>query len=351
MENKYHWVTYAKGIGIILVVYGHVARGIINAGLPLDLPIFKMADSVIYTFHMPLFFFLSGIFFHDSFIKRGSLGLVANKLDSIIYPYVVWSLLQGMCEVLLSGYTNGDTTLAEVFSFAWKPRAQFWFLYALFQIFLVWSLIYAWIQNISAFRSLLFSMVLYLLASPLSDSINIAGYVTNNAPFFTLGIFFNEIKSAFEKRKTFLVWTLGGLFLSGQYLFHVTFGLHYLSGGMGKIALATISIFLVVAAAMHLSTLRANGLAIIGTYSMSIYLMHILAASGSRVIFKKLFGVESVIAHLIIGTAIGIGAPLLAHFLIRKYKLLFLLQPPDLISASHILERRAKIAGQDKAPV
>lgn len=63
MNKRLDWIDKAKGIGIILVVYGHVARGIFNAGIPMNEKSFGIIDSVIYSFHMPLFFFLSGFFF------------------------------------------------------------------------------------------------------------------------------------------------------------------------------------------------------------------------------------------------------------------------------------------------
>ena len=55
MQERNVWVDYAKAIGIILVVYGHVARGVFNAGLPMDEARFVLVDSIIYSFHMPLF--------------------------------------------------------------------------------------------------------------------------------------------------------------------------------------------------------------------------------------------------------------------------------------------------------
>ncbi len=143
MQERNVWVDYAKAIGIILVVYGHVARGVFNAGLPMDEGEFVLVDSIIYSFHMPLFFFLSGLFFFDSLQKRGRGGLIINKVDTIVYPFIVWSLLQGLFEVVLSNYTNGQVTLTEVFSLLWMPRAQFWFLYALFLVFLVCTFLYA----------------------------------------------------------------------------------------------------------------------------------------------------------------------------------------------------------------
>ena len=64
MQERNAWVDYAKAIGIILVVYGHVARGVFNAGLPMDEDNYLLIDSIIYSFHMPLFFFLSGLYFN-----------------------------------------------------------------------------------------------------------------------------------------------------------------------------------------------------------------------------------------------------------------------------------------------
>ncbi|BEL98781.1 hypothetical protein SM14VA2_11940 [Serratia marcescens] len=64
------WVDYAKGIGIILVVFGHVNRGLYSAGIQLSGSSYLLTDSIIYSFHMPLFFFLSGLFFTQSLDKR-----------------------------------------------------------------------------------------------------------------------------------------------------------------------------------------------------------------------------------------------------------------------------------------
>ena len=74
--------------------------------------------------------------------RVGAKNLVLNKIDTIFYPFIIWSVIQGSIEVGLSNYTNGNVTVVEVFSMLWEPRAQFWFLYALFIIFIVTSLTY-----------------------------------------------------------------------------------------------------------------------------------------------------------------------------------------------------------------
>ena len=56
------WVDAAKGIGIVLVVYGHAVDGLRSAGLvPAD-GWAAFSFYAIYTFHMPLFFLLSVLF-------------------------------------------------------------------------------------------------------------------------------------------------------------------------------------------------------------------------------------------------------------------------------------------------
>jgi fucose 4-O-acetylase-like acetyltransferase len=63
MSERSAWVDYAKAIGVFLLVYGHVARGVFHAGIQIDEKLYRLTDSIIYSFHMPLFFFLSGLFF------------------------------------------------------------------------------------------------------------------------------------------------------------------------------------------------------------------------------------------------------------------------------------------------
>ena len=63
MNDRFHYIDLAKGIGIILVVWGHT-----------QFP----AGRYIYSFHMPLFFFISGYLFS---IKRNKIFL--NKMIRI----------------------------------------------------------------------------------------------------------------------------------------------------------------------------------------------------------------------------------------------------------------------------
>jgi fucose 4-O-acetylase-like acetyltransferase len=340
MQERNVWVDYAKAIGIILVVYGHVARGVFNAGLPMDEAEFVLVDSIIYSFHMPLFFFLSGLFFFDSLQKRGRGGLIINKIDTIAYPFIVWSLLQGLFEVALSNYTNGQVTLVEVFSLLWMPRAQFWFLYALFLVFVVCTFLYAKADRRFFLPFVVLFGVLFVFQQDLTIN-NMTRFILGNTVFFALGVWFNEVKAFFLARYSSLTLVFGAMFIAGQYLFHVTFGMNYTDGGLPVLALATVSIFFMVALSMWLGQYRVDWLLFIGASSMTIYLMHILAGSGVRVILSKFMGIDSITVHLLVGTLIGTAAPLVAQLIINRYRLHFLLAPPKRISAAHFRMRKA----------
>ncbi len=67
--NRVKWLDMVKGFGIILVVYGHN---------------FPFLEKYIYTFHMPLFFLLAGIF-HPPKINWTN---IKQRLNRIILPYI-----------------------------------------------------------------------------------------------------------------------------------------------------------------------------------------------------------------------------------------------------------------------
>ena len=90
-KQRIQYLDIAKGFGIILVVYGHLLRRQSIFETIKDYSIY------IYSFHMALFFFISGIClflkFNDSdkdfSIKKECISLVKK----LFVPYMVWSII------------------------------------------------------------------------------------------------------------------------------------------------------------------------------------------------------------------------------------------------------------------
>lgn len=322
-ESRHDWIDVAKGIGILLVVYGHVARGVFNANLGMDPDFFVVVDRFIYSFHMPLFFFLSGIFFFSSLEKHGHVGLITIKIDSILYPYVIWSLVQGIFEVILSSYTNGHTTLSDVLSFAWQPRAQFWFLYCLFQIFLVVTLL----QKINYRPPLVLISLLattHLLVAHHMWPGSILRDAATYGIYFVIGAFsYPYIK---KRLKPSGITLLLGLLLFGC--------VHFIQPqGFGTLPIALVSIFLVIQISMHLAQRNSKLLMKIGACSMMIYLAHVLFGSGVRILLKNAFGIEDITTHLLIGTFSGVVLSMTLMKFLDQANIRIFLNPPFAISS------------------
>lgn len=328
--NRSLWVDYAKAIGIILVVYGHVTRGIYNAGININETIYNLADSIVYTFHMPLFFFLSGLFFYNSFQKKGAKKLIFSKVDTIVYPYLIWSIIQGLLEVSLTSYTNGNDGYSNILSLLWLPRAQFWFLYSLFIIFVITSLAFNKL-NIKCVTALFIgTSALYLIQTHLLQVFQVNS-VANNLVFFVFGILITRHSDSKFLNSNKLFPAMLALFIISQYVFHVQFSLTYADKSLLTLIIALISILLVVAASKSLETRfndKIKWLLFIGSSSMAIFLMHIIAASGVRIILHKILGIESASLHIIIGCITGVCLPLIAVIVINKLKIPFVFSMP-----------------------
>lgn len=321
------WSDHAKGIGIVLVVYGHVARGLVAAGLPVDRDLFALVDSFLYAFHMPLFFFLSGIYFLESFRKAGPVRLLANKVDSLLYPYVIWSLLHGGLEVAMSQHTNGKVQWADVLAFPWHPRTHFWFLYALFLVFVVAIVLYGPLRARRHGCVMLAAAVLYLSHSLLPTSLQLH-YVAQNLVFFCAGIFCSGSTAGLKRHAGVGFTVATALLVALQWTLHMKLGEDFETGPRWLLLFIAIAGTLsVVWGAMLLARAKLEFLRWIGTMSFGIYLMHTLAGAAVRIVLQKTLQVEAVAVHLIAGVTAGLLLPIAVLWILRAGHLSFLLAP------------------------
>jgi fucose 4-O-acetylase-like acetyltransferase len=79
MPKRIEYIDIAKGIGILLVVMGHNDFTTVS-------PLFY---KIIYSFHMPLFFFISGTFFNK---ELSFASLSKKRFQTLIKPYMVITL-------------------------------------------------------------------------------------------------------------------------------------------------------------------------------------------------------------------------------------------------------------------
>jgi polysaccharide biosynthesis protein PslL len=122
-SDRIEYIDVAKGIGILLVALAHADIALISPYL----------HRLIYAFHMPLFFFLSGYFFHA---QISFWTLVKRRFNTILKPYLVTILL-----IYIASLSFTNMRFANVFGRIVKSLyatgyyidwVQLWFLPSLF---------------------------------------------------------------------------------------------------------------------------------------------------------------------------------------------------------------------------
>lgn len=137
MKGRIEWIDISKGIGIFLVIIGHTY---IDPGL----------RGQIYSFHMPLFFFISGYLF--SVKKHPKLnGFVLAKTTSLLLPYLTFSIISIYVGKYLQGQAIDIPVMVKVFFLSRRNDIYFdqplWFLTSLFTVEIIFYFLLKYIKK------------------------------------------------------------------------------------------------------------------------------------------------------------------------------------------------------------
>lgn len=116
-------IDVLKGIAIILVVIGHVISIMVT---DVNNNIFY---KIIYSFHMPLFMFLSG------FLVLGREINLKKKFLSLVVPFLAWFCVWKFISIIF--YKSNIDILFNIFSLINSPDNGLWFLWVLFLCFCI----------------------------------------------------------------------------------------------------------------------------------------------------------------------------------------------------------------------
>ena len=274
--SRDQWVDIARGIGIILVVWGHVLRA--NFTL-INSPWAKAQDQLIYSFHMPLFFLLAGLFVWPN-LARGRAKFLRGRWSAVIWPYLLWSLVSGLIALALSGYVNTPIHWHDLVSIPISPIEQYWFLYALLICQLACVTAYP-----SYIRLLVVGIAGYL-------SLNLIGGVWIGIraflylPFVTVGVMgARKLNVVSTSSLTQIVALAGsGVFVLGVSLwksaeFGPTYLLFLISGMGGSFACVGLAMFIA-------RRWKAELLASLGRASLAIFVLHTIFSAGVRIALR-----------------------------------------------------------------
>ncbi len=111
-------IDFLKGVTIILIVWGHAIQTINT--LPGEGTMFNL----IYSFHIPLFMFLSGFV---SYKLRNTLADIKKRAYQLLIPFFVYPIIAGLL-------LHGSFSVSRWVEIIKTPDSGLWFLYVLFYI-------------------------------------------------------------------------------------------------------------------------------------------------------------------------------------------------------------------------
>lgn len=314
----------ARGIAIILVVFGHALVGAI-AFLG-DGPVARFLLITIYTFHMPVFFLVTGILTSRS--KKIEPGKIARRSTlRIAYPYVLWSVILWFFNYIASDYTNGSVGMFSLDMLLWNPVAVMWFLYVLFFITIIVGLL----APMDGRLKLALGVAAYVgshfvEAHPLILQTLRFGGIT----LFGAGMDVQAFLRFASRPAVLLIST--AVFIAGSVLTwqkavagpivgYPAFDLIYTPCTIsGVMALIGVSRLLLGADGSEARNAISRFLAYAGQRTMPIYVTHILITAGARIALAQV-GLAEFPLILLVGTLLGVVLPLVAYEIAEKLRL------------------------------
>lgn len=326
--KRYAWIDYAKGIAIILVVYRHVAYGLLHSGLSVSSLIVD-ANEMLYSFRMPLFFFLSGLFFSAGIRKRGPQNFFINKVNILLYPYVLWCLIQLTLQLIFSAYTNSKREVIEYLDILIQPRnmLQQWYIFALFNVTALYLFTNV-VLKLKPVMQIALGIVLLWLA-PYVNSISTFYDIFLHYIFFCLGHltaswFFRE--SVQQK----LASGYGALLMLPVFLLTQYYFLRHQNMNLFLYAIIALlgSLLVVMIAFLLAKHGKLEFLRIIGFYSFYIYLLHVGIIFLVRSLILRTGVITNVPAMTVILTVSGIFFSIVLYRTCLLLKMNFLFVGP-----------------------
>lgn len=125
-------IDVLRGLSIALVVLGHTDEGTLHRYWWNGSMTGYRLKFFIYSFHMPAFFFVSGIFLCASVQKRGGWRFTIEKLRTMIYPYLLWACIYAPIPIYYSKILRSPPISWGVFSGDMATGSYSWFLPTIF---------------------------------------------------------------------------------------------------------------------------------------------------------------------------------------------------------------------------
>ncbi|MEO6669143.1 MAG: acyltransferase [Ferruginibacter sp.] len=348
-NKRFGWIDYDRGISIILVTYRHCYETLFKSGVDLNsYPVFEYINVFFFGFRMPLFFIASGIFVSGSLAKRGLGAYSKNRVQSILWPLMVWGFIQISLQIIFGAYglTNSDTHADSYLYLLIDPRrtGQFWYLNALFFVGIIYSFL-KMVFKVKLWQQFVIGIGLYSFAAYIHSTTIDIGFAIDICQYYVFFAVGDAISGFMLKEKTAQVFTswktiipLLTAFIVIQYFFtkiNLEKGDNYFVEHHMPVFFILVALVGCAISIAFSFTLKKQQsllfLRVVGYNSVHIYCMQIIAMSVTRLILMKVLHFTYVPGLVLITLTGGVLLPMIFYNIALRLNMwwLFSLKKPE----------------------
>lgn len=236
-SKKIEWLSVLQGFSMLLVVIGHVS--LTNVPGDPSTPIATGIERAIYSFHMPLFIFISGWLFYFTCLRKDKdySDVVKAKLKRLGIPFFAFTLIATVLKAAFPSLMHRPVTGQELIDtfllFRSNPLGEMWFIVVLFVLMMLYPIYRSAIKHDRLTAILLIvSVFVYICPPPLT--VFYIDRVCHMAPFFVGGIlcckyewqkYLEDYLALLISAVMFTLWNVLGVMSDPMNFLSISFGI------------------------------------------------------------------------------------------------------------------------------
>ncbi|MBP3037155.1 acyltransferase [Arthrobacter sp. zg-ZUI100] len=307
-------IDSVRGIALLLMVAGHVIGSSSSSGMNVDNSSYwRFFYLGLEDIRMPLFSALSGYVYalRPVRVPKTLPKLIRGKVRRLLVPLITVGTVFYLTQALIPG-TNQQSSLSEVWRVYVYGVGHFWFVQAVFLIFVIIGVADAFniMGSIRRWGFVLsISLVLYIIVDipAIYNIFSMNGFAAL-LPFFLAGYGLSKFDLFAKSKRIVVILGILLLIFLGLRIAVILDGVSSEGSLMGLLSLC-VGLLCVTFLILCRHKLAIVPLAWIGKYSFTVYLLHVFGSAGSRIVLAKA-GLESDVVLFIISMVVAVGLPI-----------------------------------------
>lgn len=317
-ENKrIAFISFLQFIGVVSVIFGHSMNSIAVPG------IFTGMKAWVYTYHMPLFFFVSAFLFsYKGGYDQGYKNIISKRFSRLIIPYIIWNVSFIFPKIIFYSTLPDQVQPLElspkyIAEMLLYPRNNIlghtWFLFALFEMFLIAIFLDKAKKKKSIWIPVTLALVI-LNCFGIQSKFLAIGDLMKNGMFFWCGLMLGtytpfDIEHILKEKSVGISVIILTVSTTIIWIFNEEMLINTLILGISILAL-----FMIVQIKFGIS---GGLIEFVSQNSFPIYIMHWPVIMILRLFFYQKIGIPSVLA-MIINFILGLAIPCMITYILRK---------------------------------